>query len=138
MRPNSDVAQPGDPLRSPAVSCTSCHQGLEDTQVLYTESGNPICESCLMKLQARVSLAKSADATRGLALGNPLLGLGSLFFDPFFICSLGAIGNGFYCLRRTKSDALRGEGPRNTRMPRIAAVVGMTLGALSLLLRLLR
>jgi hypothetical protein len=124
-------------MRQVAVSCTSCQRVLKDSEILYTEAGDPICEACSQKGQARASLEKSADATRGLALGNPLLGIASFFFDPFFILSIGAIGNGIYCLRRTRSDALRGEGSRKTRVPKIAAGLGMAVGAISILVSLL-
>jgi hypothetical protein len=125
-------------LRQIAVSCSSCHRVLKDLETLYTEHGDPICETCSQKGQARASLDKSADATRGMALGNPLLGIASFFFDPFFICSLGSIGNGIYCLRRTRADARRGEGSRNSRGPQIAAALGMAVGAASLLFRVFR
>ena len=125
-------------MRQLAVSCNSCHRVLQEVETLYTEAGDPICEACAQKTQARASLDKSADATRGLALGNPLLGIASFVFDPFFVCSLGAIGNGIYCLRRTRSDARRGEGSRNPLGPQVAAALGLAMGAASLLFRFLR
>jgi hypothetical protein len=72
-----------------------------------------------------------------LALGNPVLGIASFFFNPFFLLSAGAIGNGLYALKKSRSDAIRGEGSSNTRGPNIAAVVGMLLGAASVVLQLL-
>lgn len=39
---------------------------------------------------------------RNLAYGNVLLGLASLFCNPFFLLSARAIGNGIYVVRRLR------------------------------------
>jgi hypothetical protein len=124
-------------LRNIAPSCCSCRRVLATQETLFTEGGDPICEACSQKRQASASIEKSSEFTRGLALGNPLLGLASFFFNPFFLISAGAIGNGIYAIKKTRADAARGEGPAHARGPKMAAVGGAVLGAASLLLRLL-
>jgi hypothetical protein len=124
-------------LRQIATSCSACHRVLSDAETLFTEAGDPICEQCSQKRQASASHERSGDSTRALAFGNPLLGIASFFFNPFFLLSAGAIGNGLYALKKGRSDAARGEGSSKTRGPNIAAVIGMSLGAASVALRLL-
>lgn len=117
-------------------SCNSCQRALAVTETLYTEGGDPICETCIQRRQASASLQKSAELTRGLALGNPLLGLASFFFNPLFLISAGAIGNGLYALKKARSDASRGEGSAKTGSVKVAAIIGMALGAASVALQL--
>src|SRR5262245_37924214 len=96
-------------MRDPATSCSTCGALLTPELVLYTPRGEVICQRCLTAGEVASGHRKSAEMAKGLAYGNILLGLGSLFFDPFFALSVGAIGNGLYVFRRLRSDAQRGE-----------------------------
>lgn len=123
-------------MRAVAPSCSSCQRVLAVAETLYTEGGDPICEPCSQRRQASASIEKSAELTRGLALGNPLLGLASFFFNPLFLISAGAIGNGLYALKKAQSDARRGEGSKKTGGMKAAAIIGIALGAASVGLQL--
>ena len=126
----------GPAMAMVAPSCCSCQRVLAVAETLYTEAGDPICEACSQRRQASASMNKSAELTRGLALGNPLLGLVSFFFNPLFLISAGAIGNGLYAMKKARSDARRGEGSTKTGGMKAAAIIGMALGAASVALQL--
>jgi hypothetical protein len=124
-------------VREPATSCSNCGKLLAESQVLYSARGEIVCQACTTAEEVATGLQKSAEMARGLAYGNVLLGVASFFFDPFFVLSFGAIGNGLYVFRRLRSEMRRGEKVFGAGSQRVAAGVGMALGVLSLALRLL-
>ena len=124
-------------MREPATSCSNCGKLLAESQVLYSARGEIVCQACTTAEEVATGHRKSADMARGLAYGNVVLGIGSFFFDPFFAVSIGAIGNCLYVFRRLRSEAQRGEKVSDAGRQKVAAVVGLAFGGLSLALRLI-
>jgi hypothetical protein len=124
-------------MRTLATSCSTCGALLAAEQVLYTERGEVICETCTTKAAAAASNERSASNAASLAYGNPLLGVASFFVDPFFVVSAGAIGNCLFTFRRIRADVRYGEFVRHGRRQKVAAVAGAAVAVLSVALRLL-
>jgi hypothetical protein len=111
---------------------------LSAAQVLYTERGDPICQSCATKTQVQKGHEESATTATRFAYGNLLLGLASFGFDPFFLLSTGAIGNCVFTFRRIHTDLGRGEVVRHPTRQKVAAALGAAVAVISILSRVLR
>lgn len=122
-------------MRTPATSCSGCGALLAAEQVLYSERGDVVCQTCTTKAAAVASNEKSAANAASLAYGNPLLGLASFFFDPFFVISAGAIGNCVFTFLRVRADARHGEVVRRSRLQKVASVAGAALALASVAMR---
>jgi len=125
-------------VREPATSCSSCGKLLAAEAVLYSSKGDISCQTCVTAAEVAAGHDRSAEMARNLAYGNVVLGLASFFFNPFFLLSMGAIGNGVYVFRRLSSDARRGETVPDGTRRRIASAIGMGLGLIGFLASLLR
>lgn len=125
-------------MRELANSCEVCGVALPGAQVLYTDSGSVICQSCMTKRDVAAGYEASAEAAAGLAYGNPLLGLATFFFDPFFILSAGAVGNCLFTWRRVSSDLARGDSVDRPALKKVAGIIGAVLAASSIAWRLMR
>jgi hypothetical protein len=120
------------------ANCGKCGAGLAPAAVLFDEQGAMICEKCLLAEQARASREQAAAKVKAIAYGGPLIGLTAFFFNPWWLISAAAIGNGIYVFRslRESADAVR-TGRRAEKM-RVAAIAGMVLGGIAAVLHLLR
>jgi hypothetical protein len=125
-------------MRDPASSCSNCGKLLAQADILYAPNGDLICQTCTTAAQVAVGHSQSAQMARNLAYGNILLGLASFFYNPFFLLSAGAIGNGLYVFRRLRSDSQHGEKVPDGARRKILASAGAILGALGVLAALLR
>jgi hypothetical protein len=125
-------------VRQLATSCSTCATPLLPADVLYSDEGQVVCQACSSAREVQASLQRSADAFRGLAYGNLLLGIGSLLFDPFFILSIAAVGNGIYVLRRLRADARGDDAVPDATGRAVASGIGMALAGLGVLVRLMR
>jgi hypothetical protein len=125
-------------VRQLATSCSGCARPLAPQDVLYSAEGQVICQACSSAREVQASMQRSADTLRALAYGNALLGIGSVLADPFFILSIGAVGNGIYVFRRLRSDARAGESIPDAGGRAVVAGVGMALAVLGVLIRVLR
>jgi hypothetical protein len=121
-----------------AASCFACRRPLTVAEQLYTEAGDIVCQTCTTRAQVLEGHRKSAGMVRTLAYGNPLLALVSFVVDPFLTLSIGAVGNGLFVLKRLDSDVQRGEHLSRSPAQKIAASIGLVLGVVSLVAKLLR
>ena len=123
-------------MREMEGSCSECGVLLSPTERLYSERGDLICQACTTKKEITASNERAAKNAEALAYGNALVGIGSIFFDPFFLISSGAIGNCIYTFRRIRSEQKRGELVRHAKRQKIAAVIGAVIALLTMSSRL--
>jgi hypothetical protein len=140
------MANPYEPPQSTEVAntpsvggrpdaCQTCGTMLTAANTLYDDRGNVICQRCLMERQAAQGHARVALKVKNIAKLGPVLGLASFVFNPFLIISAAAVFNGFYVLRAltdTENAKLLAD---KLKMMKTAAVAGIVLGGLSVLLR---
>jgi hypothetical protein len=117
--------------------CSVCSVVLEPGQVLYSEQAAIICQRCLDAAPVKAGHAQSATMASRAAYGNLFVGVASIFFNPFFLFSLAALGNMVFVLRRIDSDRKRGEVIPDATARSIVAIAGAAIGGLSLVLRLI-
>jgi hypothetical protein len=117
--------------------CSVCRVDLAPAETLYNEHAAVICRSCLDTAEVKSLNARAASSASKAAYGNLFLGVFSLFFNPFWLLTLGSIGNGIYVFRQLEKDARSGEVPRDAGVRKVVAVVGAVIGVLSVPLHLL-
>jgi hypothetical protein len=120
------------------ANCGRCGAGLAPAAVLFDEQGAMICERCLLAEQARASQQQVAAKVQAIAYGGPLLGLTAFFWNPWWLISAAAIGNGIYVFRSLRGSADIVRTGRAAEKLRVAAIAGMVLGGIAAVLQLLR
>lgn len=125
-------------MREMAATCAGCGTLLAPHRLLYDERGQITCETCASAHEVAASHRRSARQATALAFGNPEVGLVRLVFNPFFLMTAIAIGNGLYLFRRMRADRQHKEAGPADGAPLVAAVFGIALGALGALINLLR
>jgi hypothetical protein len=117
--------------------CATCGASLASGDLLYDEQGNVTCQRCLLSSQARDAKQRSAGKIAGIAYGAPVLGIGSFVFNPILLLSIAAIGNGLFVLRAMKRPDVPEGGKRPVEKAKVAALAGISLGAVSGILTLI-
>jgi hypothetical protein len=118
------------------LNCSTCGTVVAAAGVLYNERGDVICQKCLMDSQTLESQKRLATKVKGIAYAGPALGLIALLFNPFFVVTIAAIGNGLYVLNSVKDpETAKLLGPV-VEKAKVAAIAGMVLGVISAVLRL--
>lgn len=118
------------------ATCASCGTVLPAAAVLYDQMGNVKCQRCLMTAQTLDSQKAVAMKVKGIAYGGPVIALVALFFNPVWLLTIGAIGNGLYVLRSVKDpETAKHLGDSVERM-KVAAIAGMILGVVTGVARL--
>ena len=120
-----------------SASCATCGTALAAAAVLYDERGEVRCQRCLMAAQALDSQKKAAAKVKGIAYGGPVIALVSLVFNPAFVMTMAAIANGIYVLRSVSHPETAKHLEGSVEKIKVAAIVGMVLGGISGVLRLL-
>lgn len=113
--------------------CHACGTPLAAAQVLFDGQGNTVCAGCLDASQAEESRLRSTRVLKGAAYGTPLLGLCGLFFSPLGVM---AILQGAYVRRALRDPETARRLPDAAGTMGVAAVVGMVIGGLAVLMRL--
>jgi hypothetical protein len=116
-------------------ACQTCGTVLSAANTLYDDRGNVTCQRCLMERQAGQGHARVADKVKNIAKLGPVLGLASFVFNPFLIISAAAVFNGFYVLRAVRDTENAKLLADKLKMMKTAAIAGIVLGALSVVLR---
>src|SRR5580765_1165258 len=99
------------------ATCATCGTVLPAAAVLYDEQGNVKCQRCLMAAQTADSQKKAALKVKGIAYGGPVIALLALFFNPVWLLTIGAIGNGIYVLRSVRDpETAKHLGPSVEKM----------------------
>lgn len=119
------------------ASCAACGTALSAAAVLYDERGEVRCQRCLMANQALDSQKKAAAKVKGIAYGGPVIALVALVFNPFFMMTVAAIANGIYVLRSVSHPETAKHLEGSVEKIKVAAIVGMVLGGITGLVRLL-
>ena len=119
------------------ASCGTCGTTLSIENTLYDERGNTSCQQCLLAAQAKDARGRSARKVLNVAYGAPGIGVVAFVFNPLWLMSLAAVGNGIYVLRSLK-HADTAEFPRSVEKAKVAAIAGIVLGAMAGLLYLVR
>jgi hypothetical protein len=117
--------------------CGKCAVGLSGDSLLYDELGNIVCQRCLLDNQAQASLKRAADKVKMIAYSGPAVGIASFIFNPWWLVSVGAIGNGIYVFKSLRDPhTAKSLGTFSEKM-KVAALAGMALGGVSAVLRML-
>ena len=119
------------------AACSVCKAVLAPGEVLYDPHAAVICQSCLDKAEVKTLQTRAASSGRKAAYGNLFIGVFSLFFNPFWLLTIGAIGNAIYVFKQLELDARAGEVPADAGTRKTVAVVGAVLGVLSVLFHLI-
>jgi hypothetical protein len=117
--------------------CATCGTALSDAAVLYDERGEVRCQRCLMASQALDSHKKASAKVKGIAYGGPIIALVALVFNPFFLMTIAAIGNGIYVLRSVDQADTAKHLAGSVEKIKVAAIAGIVLGVITGALRLL-
>jgi hypothetical protein len=120
----------------PEMSCSKCGTVLAAGAVLYDQSGNAICQRCLMAKDALDSRKDVAKKLRNIAYGGPAAALVSLVFNPFLILTLAAILNGVYVLGSVREPEMAKLLEGSVEKIKVAAIAGIVLGGVSALLHI--
>jgi uncharacterized membrane protein len=120
------------------ANCGKCGAGLTTAQILFDERGTVVCEKCLLGEQAKASQQQAAATVKAIAYSGPFVGLAAFFWNPWWLISVAAIGNGIYVFRslRDAEDAVRTS--HTAEKMKVAAIAGMVLGGITAVLQLLR
>jgi hypothetical protein len=111
--------------------CGSCGTALAASAVLYDERGEVRCQRCLMASQAADSQKAVAMKVKRIAYGGPVIALVALFWNPVFVLTIGAIGNGIYVLRSVKDPQTAKLLGDSVEKVKALAIAGMVLGAIT-------
>jgi hypothetical protein len=114
------------------ATCSVCKVELAPVQVLYDASAAIVCQSCLDKAEVKSLEARAASSSRKAAYGNLFIGVFSLFFNPFFLLTIGAIGNAIYVFNQLEKDRKSGEFPADAGVRKGLAVAGAVFGVISI------
>lgn len=118
------------------ATCASCGTVLPAAAVLYDQQGNVKCQKCLMTAQVADSRKAVAAKVKGIAYGGPVIALVALVFNPFWLLTIGAIGNGLYVLRSVKDPQTAKDLGDSVEKLKVAAIAGMILGVVTGVARL--
>ena len=118
------------------ATCSTCGTVLPAAAVLYDQQGNVKCQRCLMAAQAVDSHKAAAMKVKGIAYGGPLIALLALVFNPVWLLTVGAIGNGIYVLRSVSDPETAKHLGDSVEKIKVAAITGMVLGVITGIARL--
>src|SRR5262245_51046144 len=117
------------------VKCTNCGVVLVPSNVVYDQRGNVLCQKCLMDSQTLDSQVKVSMKVKGIAYGGPALGLIAFLYNPAWLFTAAAIGNGLYVLRSLHEGDTAKHLSKSLDKIRVAAIAGMVLGGVAGVLR---
>ncbi len=120
------------------TTCAKCGSLLAADAVLYDEKGDVVCQQCLLGAQAAASQQRVASKVKAVAYSGPVLGVVAFFFNPWWLISIAAIGNGIYVFRSLRDAQTGARLTAVAEKMRVAAIAGMVLGGLTAVLQLLR
>jgi hypothetical protein len=120
------------------TNCAKCGAPLSPTAVLYDEHGTVLCQPCLLRAEAAASHAKVAGKVKAVAYAGPVVGLAAFFWNPLFLISVAAIGNGIYVFKSLRDAETAARLSTAAEKMKVAAIAGMVLGGLTAMLRLLQ
>jgi hypothetical protein len=118
------------------ATCASCGTVLPAAAVLYDEQGNVNCQRCLMAAQALDSQKTAALKVKRIAYGGPAIALVALVFNPFWLLTVAAVGNGIYVLRSVSNPETAKHLGDSFEKIKVAAIAGMILGVVTGIARL--
>ena len=116
--------------------CRGCGASLDAGGAAYSASGELICRACEAKETLHEGDRRAADAILGAALSSIVLGLVSIFCNPFLILSFASISAGagalFAIARHPEYRTTLGTAKWITAL--VCAVLGILLASLRLVL----
>jgi hypothetical protein len=120
------------------TTCGKCGGALSAGEALYDEHGTVVCQQCLLDAQAAASQQQVAGKVKAVAYSGPVLGIVAFFFNPWWLLSAAAIGNGIYVFKSLRDTQTTARLTAVAEKMRVAAIAGMVLGGLTAVLQLLR
>jgi hypothetical protein len=120
------------------ANCGKSGAALTTAQILFDESGAVVCEKCLLGEQARASQAQAAAKVKAIAYSGPFVGLAAFFWNPWWLLSVAALGNGIYVFRSLRDAEAAVRASHTAEKMKVAAIAGMVLGGITAVLQLLR
>ena len=120
------------------ASCGRCGAALATQQILFDEQGAVVCEKCRLDEQAQASHQQAAAKVKAVAYSGPFVGLAAFLFNPWWLLSLAAIGNGVYVFRSLRDGETAVRSRLAAEKMKVAAIAGMVLGGITAVLQLLR
>ncbi len=120
------------------TTCAKCSAPLSPAQVLYDEHGTVLCQPCLLHAEAAASQVKVAGKVKAVAYSGPVVGLAGFFWNPWFLISVAAIGNGIYVFKSLRDADTAARLSAVAEKMKVAAIAGMVLGGLTAMLGLLQ
>jgi hypothetical protein len=117
--------------------CAKCGKPVPEAEALYDEHAAVICHPCLLALEAAASQAKVAGKVKAVAYAGPVVGLAAFFWNPLFLISIAALGNGVYVFKSLRDAETAARLSASAEKMKVAAIAGMVLGGLTAVLRLL-
>jgi len=118
------------------ATCAICGTVLPAAAVLYDEQGNVKCQRCLMAAQVVDSQKAVAMKVKGIAYSGPAIALLALVFNPVWMLTIGAVGNGIYVLRSVSDPETAKHLGDSVEKIKVAAIAGMILGVITGIARL--
>lgn len=116
--------------------CTGCGASLDTSAAAYSASGDLICRACEAKETIHEGDRRAADAIFGAALSSLVLGLVSIFCNPFLILTFASISAGagalFAIARHPEYRTTLGTPKWITAL--VCAVLGILLASIRLAL----
>jgi hypothetical protein len=120
------------------TTCGKCGRALSTDEVLYDEKGHAVCQQCMLDEQAAASQQRVASKVKAVAYSGPVLGVVAFFFNPWWLISIAAIGNGIYVFKSLQYAQTAARLTAVAEKMRVAAIAGIVLGGLTAVLQLLR
>jgi uncharacterized membrane protein len=75
---------------------------------------------------------------KAIVYSGPVVGLAAYFWNPWWLPSVAAIGNGIYVFRSLHDAEAAARASQTAEKMKVAAIAGMVLGGITAVLQLLR